>query len=239
MSSNNKGFSQILLITVLPLIIGAFGITYSIAGIIQLNTRIQSLCRKDQIQAQNEIRKLLTKLFQKNPRASYLRAELLKAQAALIVARTTANPPLIATLEGRIQYLNYQRLTLDLYQKSLITAANLLIAQKTTQIYLNTTRELRSIQLLQPLFHTAAFAQPSLGHKLPVVPKYPDIAPTYVSLPNFSERQALVQKWQYSLKTRDWLAPFVTTEASFQKTCSTSLEEDGDSWTITTKEDKF
>jgi hypothetical protein len=236
---NKKGFVQLLLITTLPIFIGCLIIIYSVAGLLQLNTRVNSECRRMQIHAQVEVRKIMIKLLSKNTEAIRLRTQLTQAHIARAAALASGNLPMVETIELRIQTLNQQRLTLDIYQKSFITAANLLSMNSSFKTYTQTLKETKHINGLLPIARVHARVVPPTPPRLPVLPEYTDIAPPYKPAYDFSNKQALVQKWQYHFTINTALQSFIQKEIHFEKLCSTTLESKGDEWIITTKEDKF
>ncbi len=235
---NQKGFTQILLISVLPVIVGGFIIFHSAMGLIQLNTIVNSECRRQQISAQTEIRNLMLKLFSKNPRAMSLRTQLFQTRIQLAAAIASYNVPLAQALQLRIRYLIFQRQILDVYQKELIAQANLLSIKSTFQIYSQNIKNMNEAQSLSPLLQISTRSLPPIPPKLPVVPDIADVAPVYRTASDFSNRQAFVQKWQYKIRVNKLLQNFVKADASFEKLCSTTIEGAKDQWIITTKEDK-
>lgn len=235
---NQQGFAQIFLISILPVMIGAFIIFHSLTGLIQLNTIVNSECRRQQISTQVEIRKLLLKLLSKNPRAIALRTQLVKARVLLAAAIASQNILVMQYQQSRITYLSLQRQILDIHQKEFIAQANLIAIKSSFQIYSQVLRNIKESKSLNPILQFSTNAFPPISPRLAVVPEFPDVAPVYRPAANFSEQQAFVQKWQYHIRVNTWLQHFVKADARFEKLCSTTIEPEDNQWKIITKEDK-
>lgn len=234
---NEKGFIHLLTLTLLPFVLGALLLLFSVAGVTQLNTRVQSRCRISQIRTQEKVRDLMEKLFAKNPDARRLRTEIIATEEALAAA------PLLGLgtgyLTARLARLKSQQRILGIYQKTLLQAAAALLRTSALSTYQTAQQDLAeegsSLRLLFQFDYTAF--RPSF-HGLPVRPEYPDVAPPYEPAPAFSRNEALVQKWKYKVRMKAPLDRFIRGSANFEKLCSTTLEQDDDSWTIVTQEDR-
>jgi hypothetical protein len=98
-----KGFSTLLLLFSMPVVLGLLAISLSSFLLIYNFTEIQSLCRDTALKAQVQLAKGLNEILSLNPKAQYLRHK----EKALMLARAAAagNAVLIAKLTHQL-YLN-------------------------------------------------------------------------------------------------------------------------------------
>ncbi len=238
MIRNQKGFFSLLTVMLLPFVLALFASVYVLAGIVQINTHVNSDCRRQQIAAQAEVRKLLEKILEQNPKAKLLRTALTAAEAELALV-SVSEPQAIPIVLQKIEKIKTKRATLDAFQKSLLTAANLLLLEKSAEVSARAQKNTQDFsRSSSSLFIFRPLVSPSRRPTLPIEPEYADVAPPYRTLPDFSQRVSMDQKWQYRLSVAKVFQPFLKGEATFQKLCSTTLAPEGNTWRIETAEDK-
>lgn len=233
---NQSGFATMILLATMPFLIGAGLLLFSLAGIIQMNTHLNSDCRKEQIRTQSEVRDLLTRLLALNARAYALRTEFIAAQIA-VVAAVASPPPVLAAAKARLEAVRFRRQVLDFTQKGLIAAANVLLAKSTVRTHYQLEKNMRSSGA-RLLLDWQMGSLPPRPTTLSVEPEFPDVAPPYRTKERFTDRQALEQKWHYEIHVVPPLNRFLRGSARFEKICSTTLQKENQEWIVVTKEDK-
>ncbi len=239
MKNNQSGFVNILVLAMLPFLIGVVLFAYSLHGWTSTQTELFYTCRKEQIQTLERIRTHLNSLLKLNPIAKTLKIQLTTTQALLVAAIAQGNAPAVVALTKQIKIIEMRRKTLDIQQKLLIQTSNIELNTSTARLYKNLKNIASTKQKALQLFENASASVqwPQLT-KLQVEPEYPDVAPSYRPVLYFSDRQKLVQKWQFLIKQKDTNIDFLSGKNSYEKICTSTLVEKDSEWIIITKEDR-
>ena len=124
MIQNQKGFALATCLALLPVLGAALIASYFVAGSMHLDLSSKQICRKNGIEAQKQVRPLLTLLMGLNPLAKALKAEYWMANARVIAC--AGHPCLAPAIAYRQRVLN-RRQNLDIRQKQIIQQANTLL----------------------------------------------------------------------------------------------------------------
>jgi hypothetical protein len=202
--SNQKGFVQILMISLLPVILSGLLVILFTQFISKNWMQSLHICRTNLLSAQKKTRTHLKRLMDLNALAKSLRLALKMAQAELAFAIATENPGSAAKATADIMRIQEQRKRLDLLQKSLIVRANLEMNNglRKTVSELN----LQSFQLqsrLPDLFDFRIHSIQTTPNTLAVQPDMPDVAPVYELKKPFTESQALSVSWISEFRTKN------------------------------------
>lgn len=227
---NQKGFALAITMALLPVLVGLFLLLFAILGVNQFNLSTQQACREGGLRGQQQVAPLLQQLLALNPRALKLKLDKILAEAKLAAAISSGNPIAAAAARTEIASIQLQRKILDFKQKSLIQQSNLLLLtahQKTaSNLRIALTRGLPTFNYLK-IDSRQSFTSAS---KLAVRPESSDIAPTYRTVENFDEQQALVHSWQYQLRVRSPFQNFLMADLKWSPSCAVTLKQDGFSW---------
>jgi alkylhydroperoxidase/carboxymuconolactone decarboxylase family protein YurZ len=173
---------------------------------------------------------LLQQLLALNPRAIKLKVDEAKAEARMKAAVATKNPALITADKLHLLHIQMQRRMLDIKQKQLVQQSNLLLlrAHQRTKTDLRTALS----QGLPTFNYLKIESEQSSSHapKLAVHPESSDVAPTYRTLENFDDNQALAHSWQYRLRVRSLFQNFLMADLKWAPSCAVTLKQDGNSW---------
>ncbi|MNJ99850.1 hypothetical protein D3C87_176310 [compost metagenome] len=226
---SQKGFSAVLILTLLPALLAFFFLVHLGIGFIQFELRLNHVCRQTHINTQNKVGVYLKKLLELNPKALKLRqAEALAQKAVLAAVGTPAYP----AAQARLLQVQLQRQMLAQQQQELLRISNqtLIIGFERSRKGLH--REQQSFTpSLRPLLSTQFALIPGKAPRLAVRPDFPDTAPAYFPENDFEEQQALVQKWQYNVKVSPLFKFFLDGQFKFEKDCAVTLSQEALSWT--------
>ncbi|WP_413585324.1 hypothetical protein [Bdellovibrio sp. HCB274] len=234
---NQNGFALAIMVPLLPVIL-AFGImSYAALGFMQIDQKFTHACRSGALTGQEKAGKQIEALLKLNPKAQKLIQSLKQTEQALLAA--AGNPVATAAAAARIALITAAQSVLRVRQEQIILQGNLalqLAQQKTASRLRQVRAEMNSYD---SLFTSQTMTSSSLAPRLAVTPDGPDIAPTYRTLPDIENRQALVQSWQYQLRTPRHLRGFLNGDFSFKKSCSVTVTAKGNSWMPKIQRDRF
>lgn len=239
MKTSQKGFATVVLLSLLPLVLAGGIALFSVFGFLKSDLATLNVCRVLQMEVQNKVGRNLTKLLAMNPRALKLRIAEARAQQALLAALESGNPPAIAAAEAYLLLVQMRRQALHLRQRALIGTANVWLTTGAA----NLQRELRQewwrhnnglSSWLQNSLQLTSSAVPELA----VQPDLPEIAPLYQPKASFADTQAWKQSWKFRLSTTAWAAKYFKFNGGFERSCTTSLYPEGETWIAKMKKDK-
>jgi len=234
-----KGFAAILLLSLLPLILaGGFALLLGF-GFLRSDMAVLNVCRAEQMQVQNKVGRNLGKLLKLNPKALKLRLEQARAEKALQAAIESGYPPAIAAAEAYLLSVQMRRQALDVRQRALIDTANIWLASSGTSLQRSLAQEWRlHNNPLTAWWSGTLLPKESLVPQLAVKADFPEVAPLYLTVTDFENAQAWKQTWQLKVSTSSWVRKFLSFNGSFDRTCTTSLYQEGEEWVAKLKKDK-
>lgn len=239
MRTAQEGFATVMLLSLLPLLLAGGFALFCAFGFLKSDLATLNICRAKQMEVQNKVGRNLAKLLALNPRALKLRLAEARAEKALAAAMESGNPAAIAAAEAYLLSVQMRRQALDLRQRSLIATANSWLVNGSQ----NLQRELRQ-EWWRHNSNLSSWLQNSLQLKPPMVPTLavkpdlPEVAPLYELQPDFAEAQAWLQSWSFRLQTTAWAAKFLKFNGGFERSCTTSLYPEGETWIARMKKDK-
>lgn len=232
---DQKGFANILLISILPFLLAALLLAFACAGLIQFEMRMNHLVWTAQIEAQKKARKHIRNLMSKNTTASGLKLSYNAAYTAYMVAPPYLKP----VLKIRLEQVMARRRVLDLQQKAIIIEANLELLSHSAKTYQRLLSEGRNqASKMSPILLATFSASMPKRTKLAVEPASSDVAPVYRTKTGFSKLQALEQSWQYGIRMKSPLSSFLSAAADFKRSSKITLYEAGAGWDIEIVRDK-
>ena len=226
-----QGFATVLFLAFVPVFAACslafyFGFAFMKADMATLN-----VCRSGQLAIQDKVGRDLEKLLNLNPKALKLRADQFLAERKLQIAVTSGNPYAIAAAEARLLYVQSRRQTLAARQRILIQSANAKFAMGTPQITQAILSEWRTqMAPVRPWLAGSILLSTLKVPTLAVQPDFPDEAPAYQRVPQFEEVQSWAHNWQLQMEGTNWTKHFLRFRGRFQRSCSTSLYADKNSW---------
>lgn len=239
MRTSSQGFATVVLLSLLPLVLAGGMALFCVFGFLKSDLATLNLCRTKQMEVQNRVGRNLTKLLALNPRALKLRISEARAQKALLAAMESGAPPAIAAAEAYLLSVQMRRQALHLRQRALIETANTWLTaggenlqQELRQEWWRHTNGLSS--WLQNTLQLNSADVPELA----VHPDLPETAPLYELNAGFNDAQAWKQSWSFRLKTTAWAAKFLKFNGGFERSCTTSLYAEGETWNARMKKDK-
>jgi hypothetical protein len=221
---SERGFITLMFLSLLPLFISAAFAAYFCFSFLKSDMAVLNVCRAEQLSVQDKVGKDLEKLLRLNPKALKLRADEAIAQYKLEMATASLNPYAIAGAEAKLLWVQSQRQTLALRQKSFIQSANMKFTMAAPQISAALRQEWQRHQsAMTPWLQTSFTLTRLKTPLLAVQPDFPDAAPAYELVPRFEEAQSWVHSWQVQIRTAGWVRNFLKFEGSFPRSCATSL----------------
>lgn len=234
---NNKGYALALMAALLPVLMGLLFLGAAVMITLKVNQQYLYTCRTEGVRGQRLVGPHLKVLLSLNPVSVALRTKKYLAMGKMAAALAAQNYVALAkaTTEYNAALENLRKL--DIQQKQLIQQSNLLLrtAHQKTQIKLRQDGSAnKTLGILESTF-SVDFREPP---KLAVHPDDTDIAPTYSLEKDFENKQALVQKWQYTLRVVRPLRRLLSGIFHFEKSCAITLKEENKSWQPKVKKDK-
>jgi hypothetical protein len=235
---NEKGFALALILSVLPILIGAGLVALFTMNYMQMNAHHLYICRTESLKTQNQVGKNLETLLKLNPLSRELRIEKIAADVAVAAAIAAYGYGLPAA-RAYEQSVKVRRVALDIEQRALIIRSNALLLKT----YFQTRSELnaqisKDLGMLRPFITSTFSMRFSAPTYLAVRPDKTDLAPVYETQPQFEKRMTLVHRWQYRLSVADFLGKFLKGEQEFNRDCSVTLSEKDNKWQGKIREDK-
>lgn len=228
MIRNQKGFALVMTLALLPVLIAGMLLAWAAVGFFQQDLALKHACRKQGLEGQRKVAPLLKKLLQLNPEARTLKERRDELRLKIAAATASGQVHMVELWKIELDIVEFRRLQLSLRQKNIITESNRLLqaahnigrrkiedhAKETSNLFIN----LRLTQLN--------------GHapRLAVRPDYPDIAPTFSTVLDFSNQQALAHEWHYSATVGAPFSHFLPGKFEFHKACAVSLRKDLNAW---------
>jgi hypothetical protein len=219
---NQAGFAMAIMTALLPVLLGAFLMTFSLIKIIQVDQKLKHICRFGGVKGQAQVAPNLKALLALNPLALKLQFELKQAKAQAAKGNAAAVAYLVQ-VEARV-------LAFKIKQQQLIRQSNILLYTNhlTTQFELK--KEKYDIQNAFPLFEGSYRVQLGSSPNLAVVPDSSESPPTYSTKEDFKTQQALAHNWQYDFSVSKKWQPFLTGNFYFQKSCTVTLKNEATQW---------
>ena len=219
---NQAGFAMAIMTALLPVLLGAFLMTFSLIKIIQVDQKLKHICRLGGLKGQAQVAPNLKALLAINPLALKLQFELKQAKAQAAKGNAAAVAYLVK-VEARV-------LAFKIKQQQLIRQSNLLLFTNHFATQFELKKEKQDIQNAFPLFEGNFRYQVGSAPKLAVLPDSSESPPTYRTTEDFKTQQALAHSWQYDFSvSRKW-QPFLTGNFHFQKSCAVTLKNEATQW---------
>lgn len=205
-----KGFSTLMLLFLLPLILVIITVTITSFYWITAYTQKQKLCRHTLLSAQKILADGINQLIALNPQAKALRFKEKLIKMAIVSA--AGNPPLLAELIAQLKLNHYQQTILHL---------------KMTTLEKNAEIKSQAI-LFESAKHFLILPRAKLH-----LTKYPPraIAPDFLPKPHFELKQRLSLSWQTQFNS--FLNFFMHTKNIIDGNCSTTLIRKETQWHAT------
>ncbi|MGE5086070.1 MAG: hypothetical protein ACM3MG_07180 [Bacillota bacterium] len=234
---NNKGYALALMAALLPALMGLLLLGSAVLITLKTDQQYLHTCRTEGLRGQKLVAPQLKVLMSLNPISVALRTKKHLAVGKMTVALASQNYIALAKATADYNTALENLRKLDAQQKQLIQQSNLFlrIAHQTTQIKLQkdglTNRHLGILE-------STLSVEPHSPPKLAIHPNDADIAPTYSLEQDFENRQALVQKWHYTLEVVRPLRRLLSGTFQFEKSCAITLKEENHEWQPKMKKDK-
>jgi hypothetical protein len=236
MKLSEKGSASLYLIYITPVLMAAVFVLYFVFSFSDTNLELTNTCLKEQLKIQEQVKKSLHSLFALNPKAESLRMQYRKAKLQLIAAQASGNSAAAAAARLKMSILWQKRCLLDLQQKSLIQAVN-------SYLHSSQIRLLRKMSSLssEKEIQFSFLANLSVKHlkfktvTLAVTPDSKEPAPVYSFSENFLEEQALEMTWNLKFESHGISANFLTSSADYPQSCSTTINNQEDTWPTVTR----
>lgn len=228
---NQNGFAQILFISLLPLIISMFMLTFIGANYIQLKTRTETVCLTEQMKSQKIAAALLNTLLDLNPIVHALKLLDLGGTIAQLTA-AVINPLWIPLIIQMKYIVRTARKFIDAYQKTSIIGAAAL-AYKTAFYDVNQKQKQiidEHFRIFQLWLETNSRFLPATIYNLAVKPDSKDIAPQYSIDRSKVKNMTIRNAWYISLKPRDVFKSFLSGTHEVTNICAVELTERNDRW---------
>lgn len=229
---NQKGFAQILFISLLPLIITMFMITFIGANYIQLKTRTETVCITEQMKSQKIAAALLNTLLDLNPIVYALKLLDYGGTIAQLTA-AVVNPlwlPLITELKHIVKIA---RRFLDGYQKSSIIAA---AASAYSTSFYQVNQSLKKItedhlRIFRLWLETKTkLYSATMKYGLAVKPDSKDLAPQYSIDRSKVNNMTIRNAWEIELKPLEFFKFFLSGTHKVTNICAVELVERNKRW---------
>lgn len=235
---NENGYAMAIMAALLPVLMGLLLLSSAVLIIIKTDQQYQHTCRLEGTLGQYKVAPHLKALLALNPVSKVLRAKKTIAMAKIVAATASQNYVALAkaTAEYNLAIQNLRKL--DAGQKELIRQSNLALFRSHIATRFNLHRQgVQNIHLGILEGHFSMNSPPP--PKLAVRPDDADLAPTYSPEKDFENKQALVQKWQYTLQIIPPLHRLVDGKFKFEKSCAITLREENHTWEPKVKRGKY
>ena len=197
----------------------------------------RSECLKETINLQKKLIQAEKKLFFFNFPARTLEIRLLKASAIAVAVPGT--PAGIAAL-AEVTAIQLEQLRLDKVQKVIIFTATLEAQAETLRIQRKLTQMSHSLGKVWSFYIRTLFVvSPAQITEMAVQPLRFGFAPTYELKPQYKRLQAVAFNWQFQYWTKSESQDLFQSSNSFQLSCGTEPERNGEVWTVEIQKDKF
>jgi len=234
---NNKGYALALMAALLPVLMGLLLLGSAVMITIKINQQYLYTCRSEGLRGQKIVGPHLKALMALNPVSVALRAKKYISRGKIIAALAAQNYIALAKATADYNATLENLRKLDAQQKQIIQQSNLVLRTAHQMAQTKLRKEgfaNKSLGILESTF-SMEFRQPP---KLAVQPDDTDIAPTYSLEKDFENKQALAQKWQYTLRVVRPLRRLLSGTFQFEKSCAITLKEENHTWQPKVKKDK-
>jgi hypothetical protein len=239
---NEKGFSLVLILGLLPILISM------LLGILYLNSWLKPnensvhICRVNLLEAEKTVGKVIQSILDLNKAVLSLRKSRAFAEAALKSAIASGYGPAIAAAEVVVQIIIASQTALQAKQSLLVIQGNQLMIKTPYE----TQRKISSLVQktngeYQPHFNLATTIKPTIPKLMAIrrIESTDSGPPTYELEEDFTRKQALHVSWilNESLQKRNqiWKKPSLTKNLN----CAVSLKQESGSLMPVLLQDKF
>lgn len=228
MIRNQKGFALVMTLALLPALIAGFFLAWAAIGYIQQDLALKFACRDQGISGQKNVSPLLEKLLKLNPEATKLKTKQTQLIQRIASATAAQQWIVVGILSKKLSQVEAQRLQLDIKQRGLIQESNreLVTAHNRGRSQIQSNLQDISSAFIRLKLKNIRGRSPQLA----VRPDYPDVAPTYSTVFDFSTQQALAHEWHYSASVGRPFSYFLPGEFDFKKACAVSLKKELTKW---------
>lgn len=134
MKLGNRGFTSIILISVLPVFLATLTFSLALFKRIQVSERAERACLELLLTSDRWIRRPLTELTRLNSQATRLQSKRKRAQKLLRIALASGEPTVVASAKAYLAYVVGRQFLLASKQKSLISQIHLLSTQHQSKV---------------------------------------------------------------------------------------------------------
>lgn len=236
---NSRGFVVSFLLILLP---GLLAVVFAISwllGFFMIESKVTTLCLKNQIELQELSKTVILRLFKLNPKAKKLRAQYALALKRHQVALASGNPAAIAVSRAQLDLVFHQRQLLGLEQRTEIQTVNNRILSSLADFEKNLIEQ-NQIQRASFQSFLDIKIEPLTYKKtrLAVEPVDLDVAPVYQLTKNFIEDQTMSFSWRLQINSDAVTRHFFAFKQNFTKGCATTINSKEVPWTVVLKRDK-
>ena len=220
---NKQGFILVLLLISLPIVISCLMLFTSLLFCIRNHDLAQSICIKQSLQIQENIKQALKKLIHLNPLADRLRHKQKHLEKLYQEALKTGEPISISILRTKIEVVKQKRQLLDNKQKNILNST----ARYVDSGFLAFKQNMAP---LNPSYIRKNHHQP-IPLAVEAKPKG-DIAPSYYPMRRFSFYQTLSLYWKMPLYRflPKWLKKVFFQDYLSTYNCSATIKKIGRKW---------
>ncbi|MDE0118408.1 MAG: hypothetical protein OXM55_00170 [Bdellovibrionales bacterium] len=225
-SGSKNGFIITLLLISLPLFLSCLMVFISLFFCIRNHDFVQSICLKQTLQAQIQIKKALQKLLHLNPLADQLRHTQKYWEQLYREALKSGELTTIAILRAKIEAIKRKRKFLDKKQKNILKSTTYHIESAMT-VFKEKTRRFHSSYIRKN--HHRPLPLAVIGRPLG------DIAPSYYPVSYFSRHQTFSISWKMPLYhfLPKWLERAFFRPGLSLYSCSATIKKRGLKWKAT------
>lgn len=237
---SEKGFSTVLFLSFLPILLTAFLAILFSQYLTKNWMQSMHICRTELLATQTQVSKTLKTLMDLNPQVKLLRAALIQAYVELAAAIASENYAWAARVQKRILDIQRQQRAIAKIQKALLLTANARMAAGPMKVASRILAQDRENQFRMPDFFKFKIRniQP-FPQVLAVQPDSSDSPPVYELKSNFTDSQALNVSWISVFTTNDkGPIQWITNSHSKKDSCGVSLEQKGSTFQPVLKGDK-
>lgn len=212
---NNKGFSTVLVLFLLPILVLFVFLVFFSQNLILSYSSIQNSCRDHSLKTQQVLAFYFNQILKLNPQATYLRHE--EKIILIAMAAAVGNPGVLAVLHKKLTQNRVSQRKLRLLMESLLQTGELKAQMMFLKTYSLTSQSFAKniqIQTERPKLYI---------HRTP--PQ--SLAPNFEPVPFFEKRQNLTLKWSYDFIN---LFPNIRNALRISGSCSSTLTRKDRTW---------
>ena len=225
-SNSKNGFVITLLLISLPVFLSCLMVFISLFFCIRNHDFVQSICLKQTLQAQMQIKKALQKLLHLNPLADQLRDTQKYLEKLYRAALKSGELRTIAILRAKIEFIKRKRKLLDQEQKNILNSTTHHI-ESAVVLFKENTRKFNSSYIKKNHHRPTPLA-------VKARPKG-DIAPSYYPVPYFSRQQVFSISWKMPLYhfLPKWLERVFFQPVLSSYSCAATIKKERLKWKAT------